>query len=280
MRATIDGYERPERSRVKYEFRYDDPNPASLLAFLVEGFRRANEMVAPSPWGPPIEIDPAYPTAIRNMLTDVNSFKAAIDGAFRTRAAEMVAATGVKASGGQALVEDLVRGWRYEQLVCDLLAKERVVSQSKVFSPAARVIAAICEMLRAELGVIKDTPLYGEVANLLNRGIPKSETGLKGRHIRAGANRWRGDLLIAVKTRRRDCISAKELVEMEHSYITGTVRGLLILWQQAPLVERFKKSGRGADLARAIDDQDCISYRIGKTDGHPLNLRALYDFRR
>lgn len=269
-----------ERIRSKYPFRYDDPNPASLLAFLVEGFRLATEMPTPSPWGPAIEIDPAYPAAIRNMLADVNSFKAAMDCAFRRRAEEMVAAAGVKTAAGDPLIDELVRGWRCEQLASDLLVRESVVPQSAIFSPAARVIAAVGILLRAELGAIKDTPLYDETANLLNAGIPRHETGLKGRHMRAGANRWRSDLVAAVQHRRRGCISADDFMRLEIQYITGSVRGLLVLWHQAPAVERFKRVGRGAALARSIDDQDCISYRIGKTDGQPLSLRKLYDCRR
>ncbi|TGT63728.1 hypothetical protein EN813_010175 [Mesorhizobium sp. M00.F.Ca.ET.170.01.1.1] len=280
MKALSDGEPGQERIRSKYPFRYDDPNPASLLAFLVEGFRLATDTLTPSPWAPAIEIDPAYPTAVRNMLADVNSFREAMNGAFRTRTEEMVAAAGVKVAACQPLVDELVRGWRCEQLASELLVRDSVIPQSAIFVPAARVIAAVGILLRAELGAIKDTPLYDETANLLNAGIPRHETGLKGRHMRAGANRWRSDLVAAVQGRRRGCISADDFMKLELQYITSIVRGLLVLWHQAPAVERFKRAGRGAALARAIDEQDCISYRIGKADGQPLSLRKLYDCRR
>ncbi|AZO36314.1 MAG: hypothetical protein EOS81_29705 [Mesorhizobium sp.] len=271
---------RSQRERPDHPDRYDDPNPTSLLAFLVEGFRRANEMVAPSPWAGPVEIDPSYLVSIRNVLTDLNAFAAVIDHTLRTKALALMAAAGVSGAAAEPVVDELVRGWRYQQVACELLAKDRTISQSKYFSPAARVIASVTMLLESELGAIKPTPLYGETASLLNLGIPKNERGLKGRHMRAGVNRWKRDLLAAVNRRRRDCIAADDFIRLELQYITGTVRGLLVLWQQAPGVERFKRAGRGAALARSIDEQDCISYRIGKTDDQPLSLRKLYDCRR
>jgi hypothetical protein len=266
-----------DRSRSKYLFRYDDPDPASLLAFLVEGFRLATETVTPSLWGPPIEIDPAYTTPIRNMLADVNATIDVIDKSLRSKATDMLAAVGVNAADGESIASELVSGWKYQQIAADMLVQGRTVPQSALFSPAARVIAAVCILLRGELGEIRDTPLYGEVANFLNAGIPRHQTGLKGRHMRAGANRWRNDVVAAVQRRRRDCISADDFMKLEVQHITGTVQGLLVLWREAPSVERFKGQGRGAALARSIDDQDCITYRIGKAHGQPLNLRRLYD---
>lgn len=265
------------RFRARYPLRYDDPCSSSLLGFLIESFRIIGEAPSLSPFGGHAAVDPSYSLPVQNMLNDHNSLVAAVESSLRRRATELVTAAGVEVgAAGEPLVAELVRAWRNESLAVELLSAERV--RHDLTSPAARAIAGACILLRGELDPIRDTPLYAEVAKLVNRGAATSSF-LAGRHMRAGANRWRADLVSGLQRPRRVAIPVEELMRFEVDYTTQFTRALLVLWSQAPGVDRLK-SYRGAALAQAIDDQDGLIYRIGKAHDQPLSLRQLYDFRR
>lgn len=266
------------RSRARYPLRYDDPCSSSLLGFLIESFRIIGEAPSLSPFGGHAAVDPSYSLPVQNMLNDHNSLVAAVESSLRRRAIDLMTAAGVEnGDAGEPLVAELVRAWRNESLAVELLSAERV--RHDLTSPAARAIAGVCILLRSELHAIRDTPLYAEVAKLMNRGATRSSF-LAGRHMRAGANRWRADLVTGLqKPPRRVAIPVEELMRFEVDYTTQFTRALLVLWSQASAVDRFKNY-RGAALAQTIDDQDGLIYRIGKAHDQPLRLRQLYDSRR
>ncbi|MER9623322.1 hypothetical protein NKI98_18075 [Mesorhizobium sp. M0222] len=265
------------RFRAWYPLRYDDPCSSSLLGFLIEGFRIIGEAPSLSPFGGHAVVDPSYSQPTQNMLNDHNSLVAAVESSLRRRAIDLMTAAGVEEGApGEPLVTELVRAWRNESLAVDLLSAERV--RHDLTSPAARAIGGVCILLRSELNPIRDTPLYAEVAKLMNRGASTSSF-LAGRHMRAGASRWRADLVSGLQKPRRIAIPVEDLMRFEVDYTTQFTRALLVLWSQAPNVDGLK-SYQGAALAQAIDDQDGLIYRIGKAHDQPLRLRQLYDSRR
>ncbi|WAX96630.1 hypothetical protein N7E70_007145 [Aminobacter sp. NyZ550] len=274
-----------DRLRPKHPLRFDDPHGSSLLAFLTEGYRLFIEAYQPSPWGPLLDADPAaeLSPAERNLLEDHRATHTAVHAVLRRRAIEMLAAARfidpqaqIYAEAEETIIAELVNGWSTTQLAIDVRREDETSWQNKVYCVPARAIAGFCELLSLETGRMKITPFGNAAATVLNLGIPKRETGLAGRHILAGYRRWTRDLLQAVNRYRDRRLSGEDFVDLEYRNTTMVVHALLVLWLEAPKVERFRGVS-GVALARSIAARDGIVYRIGKAAAQPLPMRALCD---